>query len=371
MSFTTFSVSDVQTLKLWSKRLLQDNISNETLIGGFLSDKVLVRQDELQRSAGDQIKIHLRRRLSTKGFIGDEMATSNEKSLTYFQDSLLINEQREVVQNSAKNTIGQQRVLFNLEEDTYETLRDWFREKMIVGTLNQLVGNTAPSITYDGDTYTGADLVKITGMNAARAPSGTGRIFRPNSLTTDQAVNGDTTATAKLSHILEMEKFAEKTRPYFKPLDGKMDGESYKYLYLVHTDVFNQLLEDTTAPYQFRDIYYNRLAAGKMMGFGRSGVFSQTKIMSIDKLPFGVHSSTGAEQTNTRRGVFLGREAGALAFGQGFSDGKDTIAGFMFKTDQVDVQKLDRIAVVGIWGVVKTVFDSIDYGTIATTHYTA
>lgn len=373
MAYTSFSTSDVQTVKLWTKRLAQDVVSNETLAGELVSDGILKRQDELQKSAGDQIKYHFLSRLSGKGFMGDEAATSQEKALTYYQATMLINEQREVVQLPSKRSISAQRVTFNLQEDAYEVLRNWFREKMTVGIVNQLAGNTATTITYDGQSYTGADLTKITALNSATAPAGTGRIYRGNNATntTDQAVNADTTATAKLSHILEMESTAEKTRPYILPLNGTSAMGPYKYKYYVHTDVFNQLLNDTTAPFQFRDMYYNMIANGKMTGFDRRIVFSQTLIVSMDKLPYGVHSSTAAEQTNTRRGVFLGKEAGCLAFGQGFSDGKDVTAGFTFETDMVDVNKWERIAAVGIWGANKTVFNSVDRGAIATTHYVA
>ena len=373
MSYTQFTAADVAAVKLWTERLSYDVISNDTLAGELTSLGILVRQDELSRKAGDQVKYHFLDRLSGKGFKGDETATGNEKALSYRQATLLIDEQREVVQIPSLNTIGQQRVTFNLKEDTYTVLRNWYREKMTVGILNQLTGNTATSITYDGQTYAGDDLTKITALNAATAPAGTGRIYRGNNSTntTDQAVNADTTATAKISDILAMEAYAEKNRPYIVPLEGKNAMGPFKYLWLVHTDVFNQLLNDTTSPFQYRDMYYNMLAAGKMTGFSREMIFSQTKVISMDKMPYGVHSSSGAEQTNTRRGVFLGKEAGAIAFGQGFSDGKDTTAGFNFKMDTVDVGKLDRIAVTGIWGASKTVFNSVDRGTVATTHYVA
>lgn len=366
MATTNFPSSSVHAVKLWSDRLYYDVISDETMLGQMISDGTLVKKEDTQRGAGDQVKYSFLNRLTDKGLIGMQSATGNEVAQVYYQDTMNIDQLRLVVANPAAGTIDAQRVVFDLEEDAYENLRNWMLDHMHVGIMNQLAGNTATSITYDGATYTGNERLSITGMNAAVAPSGTGRIIRPNGLTTDQAVNADSTATMKLSLIDEAEKAAQNNRPYIRTLS---EDNGIKYKCYVHIDNFYQLIQDDSGPVQYRDIFYNQIAAGKSSLIGRSFDYSQTRIIATDKVPYGVHSGTSAAQTNVRRAVFVGREAGCVAFGQGYSDGTNTTPGFAFKQDMWDVENIMRIAAVSVFGISKSQFNSTDHGSIVISAY--
>ena len=337
MAATAFSTSYVQTVKLWTDRVYYDSTSDETLVGQMIKDGTLILKEDLTKKAGDNVKYHFLNRISSKGLIGDQAASGNEKALVYHQDTLTINELRQVVQIPNKRTIDSQRVKFNMPEDTYTVLRDWMTERMAVGALNQLAGFTATSFTYDGESYTSADYLQLTGMNAATAPSST-RIIRANGTvnTTDELVNADTTATMKFSHIDEAVEGARINRPYIQPFDGMIKFKCY-----VHYKQFRQLIQDTTAPIQYRDIMLAKLTSGMKDEelIGETMQYNQTLIIATDKVPNGVHSSTGAVQTNTRRAVFVGKQAGCISFGQGFSAGGKTTPGFAFEEDFVDVNK--------------------------------
>lgn len=367
---TQFSTSDVQTRKVWADRVYEDSISDESLVGQMISDGTLIRKDDLTKTGsagrGDEIKYHFLNRLTSKGLIGEQSATGNEQSLTYYQDTLLINELREAVK-IPNYGMSKQRVTFDLPEDTYMVLKNWFAERMALSAVNQLTGNTATSITWDGESYTGDERLAITGMNTAVAPSST-RIVRPNSLTTDQAVNADSTATLTFALIDSMVDTARKSRPYITPFDGTI-----KFKYYVHIDTFRQLAQDTTGYITYRDLVLSKISGGKTDAAleGEFIDFNQTRIIATDKMPYGVHSSTSVEQTNTRRGVLVGKNAGCLAFGQGFAGGSQPTTGFQFQDDYTDINKWKRIAIVGVWGCAKTQFNSIDNGTIVSTTYVA
>lgn len=368
---TSFSTSDVQTRKLWADRVLYDTTSDKQLVGQMISDGTLVRKDELSASGtsgrGDQVKYHFLNRLSTKGLIGMQSATGNEKSLTYYQDTLVVNQMREVIKNPNTGTIDQQRVTFDLDEDAYTVLRDWFIEKMTVSAINQLTGNDATSITYDGETYTGDERLALTGLNTAVTPSST-RIIRPNSLTTDEAVNADSTAKMTFAILDSMIDTARTSRPYIMPFDGTIKFKMY-----VHIDVFRQLWQDTTSPFQYRDFVYNKLAGGVSDAQleGEYIDYNMTRIIATDKMPYGVHSSTKAEQTNTRRSVLVGKYAGCVAFGQGYNSGSNATAGFKFEVDYTDVKLYKLTSITGVYGIAKTQFNSIDHGSIVATTYVA
>lgn len=368
MSTTQFSTSDLQTVKLWSNRIYKDFITDASLLGSMLKSGVVSKQDKTQNDAGDQVRISFLQRLTTPGLIGDQVATGNEVALTYFVDDVLINQLRKPVSIPNTMTISQQRVLYDLPEDTYQVSMDWMKIRGVVGALYQLAGFNASSFTYDGSTYSGAQRLELTGLNAAIAPSAN-RVFWPNGLTNDQSVNADTTATMKFSLIDECEALAETVRPYIRPI-SETDG--IKYHMYVHTRQWQQLIQDTTAPIQYRDIMGNMIASGRGDGsIARSMVYSQTEIFKTDKIPNGVNSGTLAVLANTRRAVFCGRDAAVLALGRGYQDGKETVPGFIIREDTWDIGQQRRIAINGIFGIKKVVFNSLDNGVIVVPTYVA
>jgi uncharacterized protein DUF4043 len=368
MSTTQFPTSDSAAVKLWSNRVYDDFITDSGLLSAMIKAGVVRKFDETSREAGDRIRISLRNRITQAGLIGDQVATGNENALTYFQDDLLINQIRMPISIPNDMTISQQRVIYNLPEDAYQVSMDWMKIRGVVGALYQLAGFNPTSFVFDTVTYTGTNQLQLTGLNAPITPSAS-RVFRPNSLTTDQAVNADTTATMKFSIIDECEAIAETTKPYIKPLS---ETSGIKYHLYVHTRQWQQLIQDTTAPIQYRDIFGNMIASGRGDGsIARSMVYSQTEIFKTDKIPNGVHSTAFTVLANTRRAVFCGAEAAAIAFGQGYSDGKETVPGFIIRQDLYDIEHLRRIAINGIFGIKKTQFNGLDYGVIAVPTYVA
>lgn len=368
MSTTQFGVNDNATVKLWSDRIYYDSISDKTLVGMMKKDGSMQVKEDTSKAAGDRVRYFLLSRLAARGLIGDQVATGNEQALTYYDTDLFINQLRMPIAIQAKKTISSQRVNFNLTDDTYTILRNWMIERQTVGVLYQLAGFNPTTFTYDGVTYTGDQRLELWGMNTPTAPT-TGRIIRANGLATDTLVAADTTATFKLSYIDDCEAIAEKNRPYIMPLNTSSEG--IKYRCYLHTDQYKQAIQDTTAPQQYRDILLAQIAAGtkKEALIGRSFVYSQTEIIATDKIPNGVTSNV--VDANARRAVFVGKEAGAIAYGQGFSDGKETTAGFSFNMDVIDIGQTERYAVSSVFGASKSVFNGIDHATVVITTYAA
>jgi len=372
MSTTTFSTNSASTVKLWSQRTLYDFVTDTEMLGQMMKAGTLRRVDDTSKTAGDRVTVSYLQRLTDQGLLGMQSATGLESALTYFTDNVSIDQLRIVVENPAPYTIDAQRVLYNIPEDTYRVESEWMKIRGLLGAFNQIAGNTATTITYDGVAYSGNDRLKITGLNAAVAPSttsGVTRIIRPNGLTTDQAVAADTTATAKLTDILTCETIAQTSRPYIRPLS---ETSEIKYHYYVHTQCYMDLMTDASASLQYRDIQQALITSGRGEGeMQRSFVFSQTRVFNSDKIPNGVDSGTSAAVANSRRNIFTGRDAGGICFGKGFTDGRENVAGFLVKTDFQDVGNLQRIALIGIFGIKKVVFNSNDNGSIVSVNYSS
>jgi hypothetical protein len=373
MAYTQFSSTNDLTVKLWSQRQLYDFVSDTEMLGQMMNSGVIRRYDDTSKQSGDRVRIPYLMRLTGQGLLGNTAATGNEDELTYFTDDLVINQLRYPIAIPAPETIDVQRVLQNLPEDTYRVLSEWHKQRAIVSAFNQLAGNTATTITYDSQNYSGNSLLKITGMNSVVAPTTTSGVTRqiwPNSLTTDQAVAADPTATLKLSFILQCETIAQTSRPYIRPINGENSAE--KFHFYVHTEGWNQLMNDTTSPYQYRDLQNAMITSGRGDGeIPDSFLFSSTRVFKSDKLPLGVDSNAGTQVANCRRAVFCGMDAGGIGFGQGYGSGKDSVPGWVIKSDMYDIGQQQRIAMNGMYGIKKVTFNNNDNGTIVVSHYSS
>lgn len=368
-----FTTSDAVTQKKWAaaQAAYLDSIADTEMLGMMKKDGTIRMQEELSKGAGDNVTIRFRGRLQEKGFINEATMTGLEKRVNSYTDNFSLFELNQATKTYAKGTISQQRVDFDLEEDDYAVLMDWMKERQTLSLFNHLAGNTATSITWDGLSYSGDERLELWGGNAPTAPTST-RMLRPNSLTTDQAVNADSTAKMTLYQIQRAEKLAATSRPYIAPLNTGTGG--IKFRCYVHYDQYFDLQNDTTAPHQFREILLSQIAgAGKKEALiGKSIQFSQTEIIATDKIPYGVHGSTSAEQTNVRRAVFVGKDALGVAFGKGFSAaGADSVAGFTFAQDTQEIGRIIQSRCGLIWGVNAPTFNSIDHAKIVIATYTA
>lgn len=371
MANTIFNSSDPQTVKLWSMRIYRDFVTDTGMLAAMMEAGIVRKHEDTSENAGDRVRLSFLQKQTGAGLIGNQSADGNENALVYFTDDLLINQLRYPIEIPNVMTISQQRVVYDLPEDTYKVSMDWLAQRGIVSVLYQLAGFNALTFSYQGTTYSGAQRLTLTGMNAPTAPSANRKLYVGNN-TSDTSTQSDPTATMKLSLIDQLEAMAEIANPYYiRPLSET--GEIKYHLY-VHTFQWQQLIQDTSSPIQFRDIFGNSIAAGSGDGgFGRSMVYSQTLIMKTDKIPNGLSADdgTGVVLPNVRRAVFCGRDAVAFALGRGYDDGKEIVPGFLIREDVTDIGNTRRVAINALWGANKVTFNGTDHGVIVVPTYVA
>jgi hypothetical protein len=366
MAYTQFSASDPQTVKLWSNRIYQEFVTDTGMLAAMMDAGIVTRQEQTEHNAGDTVTVSLRQKQEGYGLIGDQPATGQENALTYFPQQVVINELRYPMQIPNTMTISQQRVVYDLPADTYRAQMDWLSERAIISALYQMAGFNPTTFTWGGKPYTGFQQLELQGLNPVSAPTSQ-RIFYPNGLSTELQVSTDTTATFKLSYIDQLEYMAETIQPYIRPIS---ETSGIKYHLYVHNSIWTQMIEDTSAPIQFRDIFGSWIKDGKTTGtIARSFDYSQTRIFRSDKLPNGI--SAGVTLPNVRRSVFCGRDAAVMCLGRGFSGYGGIVPGFLIREDTIDIAKWRRVAISAIWGIKKTVFNGQDYGTIVIPNYTS
>lgn len=356
MAVHTIGVNDALAVKLWSNRMDVEALKETTAYEfmGTGSGSLCQIMTETQKGAGDSVKWGIRMLATGEGTSENETQEGNEEGLTRYSDIMLINELGHAHRVRAEGTIDRQRVPYDMREECYDSLKDWTADRFDTWFFNQLAGNTVQT------------NLKYLGFNAAIAPSSSRRLYGGASNTTDQAVNADTAAVFKLSMIDKAVTIAKTASPMIRPIKGL--GKDVDYVCFIHPHQTLSLRADTATAGNWFDLQGKRLQGGETSAnglyTGALGIYNRTLIVENTRVPQGVHSSTGAVQTSTRRAIFCGAQALGAAFGKGGGKNK-----FKWTEEMFDYDRELGVRASFIGGLKKTVYNSVDYGTIAMTTY--
>jgi N4-gp56 family major capsid protein len=360
MASTTYGVNDALAVKLWAKELAHEAVKATEIFPliGQSSNSVIQEKTETKKGPGDRITCGLRMQLSGDGFTESETAEGNGESLTTYADNILINELGHVVGVRSENTIDAQRVSFDLREEAKDGLVDWWARRLSVSFFNQVCGNTATS-------GTGApSSSKYTGLNATLAPSTGRRIFaRDANLvvpTTDEGCTGNAFTLFEIDRCVELAKTGGTTGlPKIRPI--RIEGGEHYVIYLHPIQVTS--LRTSTNSGQWLDIQKAAMQGGEVtknpIFTGALGMYNNVVIRESEQVPFGVHSTTAATVTGARRAVFMGAQAGLLAFGQNSGENK-----YRWNEELYDHKRRLEVSAWSILGLKKAVWNSVDFATI-------
>lgn len=368
MALTTYGVNDSLTVKVWARDLNREvtkGLEIAPLIG--TGPNAIIQQKTELKSGGDRVTIGLRMQLRGAGVSEGSVLQGNEEALTTYSDNLLINELVHAVRSKGEDSIDQQRVLFDLREEGKMAMADWWAERLSLSFFIQACGYTSTSITYRG-VSTPIDT-RYTGLNAAIAPT-TSRTSYPTGLSTDQAVNASTSSTFSFDTVVRAKEKAMTANPKIRPV--MVNGQP-KYVMYIHPYqlVDLQLEAQATGSISWADVQLAAITGGEISGnpiyTGAAGEYNGVVLRVNEDVTTGVHSTTGAEQTNTRRAVLLGAQA--LFFGTSSKYSKDTP--YKWVEEEFDYGRELGISAQGLFGIKKAQFNSVDFGTIVCPTYAA
>jgi N4-gp56 family major capsid protein len=355
MAVQTFGVNDTLSNKLWAKKLTAEALK-ETYFGKFMGtspNSMIHMKTEVSKAAGDKVTFGLRMQLSGDGRTEGQTLEGNEEALTLYADSILINELMHAVRVKSENSIDAQRVPFNLREEAKDGLKDWFANRLDTVMFNHLAG------------YSAQTDARYTGNNTITAPSSGRKVFATGSA--DETVQASSTSTFNLNLIDKCVETAKTASPLIRPI--RVDGENKYVMFLHPYQVYD--LRTTTSTGQWLDIQKATLSGGKgdrsPIYTGALGEYNGVVLHESTRVPNGLHSSTSAAQTSTRRAIFCGAQAGALAWGQKYTEGSN----YKWVEEMFDYERELGVSAQTVWGIKKTVFNSTDFGVITATSYAA
>lgn len=351
MAETLFAVNSQQTVKIWAKRLMREALK-ETFISRFMGeskDSLVYVKDELNKSAGDQIKYSLRMQLAGDGILGDATAEGNEEELTIYQDSILIDQLRHQVRSGGR--MSEQRVPFSVREEALDGLRDWWAARIDQSFFNQICGlSTETRLNY-------------TGNNTPTAPS-TGRIFlgsQATSTTASFTATSSNSASAKgvifqLGVIDKAINAAKIATPLIRPL--KVEGQ-YKYVAFLHPNAVRQLKGAplSTGQITWFDIMRARAEGGdtKMNPIYNGALGEYNGVILHESVRIPGLSTDG----NVKFNVLCGAQAACFATGR-----EDKDQQMKWVEELFDYENKLGVSAGMIWGLKKTVFNSVDFASI-------
>lgn len=345
MAQTDYPLNHPLAVKLFAKGLMQEALK-QTYFAKFIgksSDSLIQIKEETSKGAGDKITFGLRMQLTSDGVTGDATLEGNEESLVTYNDAILINQTRNAVVSAGK--MSEQRVNFSVREEARKGLADWISDIWDYSFMNQLAGNTGQA--------TGAR----TGNNATIAPSST-RIQYSDGKTTEAGIASSGASTQMRLNLIDyaVEK-AKVATPFIRPL--KINGDNM-YVMFLHPFQVTQL-RTTTDTGQWLDIQKAAMAGGKISDnpifTGALGVYNNVILHESFRVP------SAPTQSTVKRAIFCGAQAGVVAFGQDFGGGASG-ENFNWVEKTFDYGNQLGVSAATIFGLKKTVFNSVDFATI-------
>lgn len=343
MADTAYGVNANEAVKLWSSRL-DHQVIKKTWIGQYVgesSDALCQIKTDLQKSKGDRIRTILRMNLTGQGTLGDETAEGNEEALVTHTDDVIINMLRHNVRSQGEMT--EQRIPYEIRDEAYMALEDWWVDRMDTWAANQLAGNASET------------NLRYTGMNSPISADASHRILAGNA-TTEAGLERSASDIFSLALI---DRCVLKARTLSIPL-RKIDAGGQKAFVMFITPEQHYDLRRNTATAEWQDIQKAAIQGGKIsdnpIWTGALGMYNGTILHEQYRLPT-ITTADGADTGG--RAVFCGAQALALAFGRGSSMGR-----WFWREELFDYGNKLGVLAGCMAGMKKTVYNSQDFSTI-------
>lgn len=300
-----YDTSRNEVVKLFSKLLWSEFRKKDALFDpqyGFVGkseDNLFWYIDDANKSSGDKVTVPYSWQIDSAGVTGNEILEGKETSIDTTDFSLVIDKQRFGVRTGGE--MNQQRVHFDTVKEGKNKLADIWKRRQAAVLMNHLCANTPK-----------ASNSKYNGFNTISAPDSQ-HIYRPNSVANDQSLTAGTD-DFDLSDVDTMVTMAELLTPPVRPFIFK--GNPY-YAIFMHPD---QVLDLRANNSQWYNTMQNALTGGKVDDnplFTRAlGMWRNCLFFSDPFVRRGINSSTSALVSATRRSVFCGAGAAAIACGR-------------------------------------------------------
>lgn len=317
-----------QVQEAWAKDVIVEAMDIMTMdkFIGTGTDAIIQKRTELQKTKGDRINFDILVKMSGTPTTGNNELKGNEEKLVFYTDTATIDRTRHAfVKHGRLEEIKSQKDLLSLGKDVLKT---FFAEIMDEYCIRHLCGDT--SITWPA---TGLDSTATT------------RKFWAGDASADNNVG--TNDWLNMYDIERLAALARVATPKFRGV--KLQGKTH-YIVILHPYQTFQLRTDATFMQAVREAMPsgerdNPLFNGLLVSVGGNALYEDENIIT----PY----------SNVRRAVLCGSQAAIMPFGGGpYAD-----------EDHDDYGDRHGIGMDLVWGIKKTVFNSVDYSVMTMGSY--
>lgn len=360
MARTTILPADPNKRKAWAAAVAEDSAKEmyfARLVGPEGSNSVIVKKTDTEKGAADEVVTALVAKLRGAPVTEGVKLAGREFRLSHASHTMRINEFRQGVNVGAR--IEQSRVGFNLKKQGRERLKDYIKEmsEEVVCMSQSGARGTGDEIQHFDQSYAGYP-------NALRAPDANHLVVGPA---------GNRVKASLVSTDLMVLATINKLRTKAKKMLGGQPDKAVKmeqtskggkkcYILAVAPEVIQDIRDDSGAQGWFEAQKALTTAIGKESEIfqGGAGWFNGVLVDEMETCVKFSDYGAGAN-VNAARSLFMGANAGALAYGtKGMSDGMT-----LELDEDTDDRKHDHILFFEmIMGADKTAFNSMDFGQV-------
>lgn len=314
MAQTIVGLNDAKAVKRWSAALMVDQAregyySNRFMGKGENAQTPIQILTQLERDSGEEIKFDLSAQLRNSPVYGDARQEGTEEELRFFSDAVRIDQIRGGVNSGGRMT--RKRTLHDLRQIAKQRMAEWWARWMDECISMYLSGARGSNPDYiEPLTYTGF------GSNAFQAPDAGHLIFGGNATATNNIGNDDGMSLGLIDKaVTKAQTMGGGTLREAELRPIRIEGED-RYVLLMHPFQEHDL-RVASGVQTWSDI--QKAAAGAegrnnpifkgSLGMYRGVVLHAHKVVTR-------FANWGADSLQPgARALFMGRQAGVLAFG--------------------------------------------------------
>lgn len=321
--------------QLWRKQLFAD-VQDELFMTRFIgtSEKSMIQEvEDLKKDKGDTITIGLGAKLSGAGRTGDNSMEGSEEAMTDYYETISIDQLRNGVLMTGN--MDEKKSCYDMRMSAKSRLATWWAERIDKELLDKICGKTSSTFSNTPDNPHASRSIWANNAGA------------DGSLTADEVFDTKCITAAK-----QMAKLAS---PKVAPL--RIDGKEV-YVLILHPYQYSDLKKDPVFKQEAREAGVrgdeNPIFSGALKMYDGCVIHEHEYIYAFNG---------GAGSAPIARAVLCGQQAGVIAWGKEVA----------WQEKEFDYANQWGISVGAIFGVIKPMFNSRDYGviTIATAATTA
>ena len=312
--------------ELWRRQLfadVRDNLYMTRFIGTSETDMIQEFED-FSAKKGTNISFGVGMKLSGAGITGDSTLEGNEEAMTDYDEDVAIDQLRHAVRLTGE--LDEQKNAYNMRTSAKDRLADWWAQRIDQEILDKLCGKTTSTFSNTP-----------TAAAASRSVFAGGQTSVGN-LTTSHKLDTKVLDAAKQTALL--------AAPMVRPI--RSGGKQY-YVAIVHPYDATNLRQDPVWAQAQRDA--NVRGEDNPIFSGALGVWNG---IIVHEHEYVFRTNDGSGSANIARNVLCGQQAAVIAWGKPVA----------WVEKSFDMGNSWAISCGAIFGVIKPLFNALDYGVI-------